>query len=117
MSWEKTVSQETLSEDGARQVVKLGQQKVLLLNHQGQVYAVQNSCPHLKAPMAKGKVMEGKIVCPFHRSVFDLKTGAVEDWCPWPPGVGKVLGKIKSDQALTVFPTRIEDGSVWVDLG
>ncbi|MGB7412725.1 MAG: Rieske (2Fe-2S) protein [Thermosynechococcaceae cyanobacterium] len=116
MGWEKALSQEALADEGARQVVKIGQRKVLFLNHQGEVYAVESSCPHIKAPMAKGKVMDGNIVCPFHRSVFDLKTGAVQDWCPFPPGVGKLFGKIKSETALAVFPTRIEDGSVWVEV-
>ncbi|PZD73356.1 Biphenyl dioxygenase ferredoxin subunit [Acaryochloris thomasi RCC1774] len=117
MSWEKAVSQNELAQEGARQVVKISQKKVVLLNHQGEIYAVENSCPHIKAPMSKGKVVDGTIVCPFHRSVFDLKTGAVQDWCPFPPGVGKLFGKIKSETALAVFPTRIEDGSVWVDIG
>ncbi|MGF1603438.1 MAG: Rieske (2Fe-2S) protein [Thermosynechococcaceae cyanobacterium] len=116
MSWEKALPQEALADEGARQVVKIGQRKVLLLNHQGEVYAMENSCPHIKAPMAKGKVVEGNIVCPFHRSVFDLKTGAVQDWCPFPPVVGNLFGKIKSETALAVFPTRIEDGSVWVEV-
>lgn len=116
MSWEKAVPQEALAQDGSREVIKLGGRKVLLLNHQGDIYAVENSCPHIKAPMAKGKIVDGNIVCPFHRSVFDLKTGAVQEWCPFPPVVGELFGKIKSETSLGVFPTQIKEGSVWVEL-
>ena len=101
MSWVKALPQDALAQDGARQVVKLSNRKVLLLNYQGQFYAVDNRCPHLKGSMKRGKLTEdGGIVCPFHRSVFDLKTGEVKDWCPWPPGIGKALGAIKTGTTL-----------------
>jgi nitrite reductase/ring-hydroxylating ferredoxin subunit len=114
MNWVKALPEGALQE-GTREVVTLENRKVVLLKHQGELYAINNSCPHLKMSMKKGKITEdGAIVCPFHRSAFDLKTGEVKDWCPWPPLVGKALGSIKEQQSLPVFPTRIEDGSIWV---
>lgn len=116
MSWTKVIAADTLP-SGSRQVIKVGNHKLLLLNHEGQLYAVNNQCPHMKISMKKGKITEeGAIVCPMHRSVFDLKTGEVKDWTPWPPLVGKAMGMISQQKPLPVFSIKEEDGSIWVDL-
>ena len=116
MSWTKVLGQEELN-SGERKVVKVGTTNILLLNESGEIYAVNNVCPHLKLPLKKGKVTEDKaIVCPWHRSSFDLCTGNVTNWTPWPPGVGKVMGMVSKEKALSVFPTRIEEGSIWIDI-
>ena len=116
MGWTKVLTTEELP-DGDRKVVKVGEQKILLINDNGNLHAVNNACPHLKLPLKKGKLTEdGAIVCPFHRSAFDLCTGEVTNWTPWPPVVGNVLGKISPEQKLSVFATRIEDGSILVEV-
>lgn len=53
-------------------------------------------------------------ICPFHHSAFDLKTGNVKEWSPWPPGLGRILGAISREKALKVYATKLEDGYVWV---
>jgi nitrite reductase/ring-hydroxylating ferredoxin subunit len=114
MNWIKVLPQDQLPPN-ERKVVKVEQRAILLLNHNNQVYALENSCPHLKLPMKKGKVTDnGAIVCPFHRSAFDLATGNPTEWTPFPPGIGKVLGMISKEKSLAVFPTRVEEGSIWV---
>jgi nitrite reductase/ring-hydroxylating ferredoxin subunit len=116
MSWTKVSEVGSLS-PGARQVVTVGSRAILLLNHEGKYYAMDNACPHLKLSLKKGKITEdGAIVCPWHRTAFDLGTGNVKEWTPWPPVVGKVLGTISKEKALSVFPTRVEEGSIWVDV-
>ncbi|MBD2501543.1 Rieske (2Fe-2S) protein [Anabaena azotica] len=114
MNWIKVISQDELPANG-RKVVKVEQRNILLLNHNNQVFAIENSCPHLKLPLQKGKITdEGAIVCPFHRSAFDLTTGNPTTWTPFPPGIGKVMGMISKEKGLSVFPTRVEEGSIWV---
>jgi len=114
MSWIK-VLESTLA-PGDRQVVSAGAKKLLVLNHQGNYYALDNACPHLGLSMKKGIITDdGAIVCPFHRSVFDLATGAVKEWSVWPPLVGQVLGKISTEKAIAVFPVKVEANSIWVD--
>lgn len=116
MSWTNVLAVNELPV-GSRQVVKTGNHNLLLLNHNGQLYAVKNSCPHLKISLKKAKINEdGDLVCPMHRSAFDLKTGAVKEWTPWPPLVGKAMAMISSEKALSVFDVKTEDGSIWVDL-
>ncbi|QSJ14537.1 Rieske (2Fe-2S) protein [Nostoc sp. UHCC 0702] len=116
MNWIKVLPQSELGAN-ERKVVKVEQRAILLLNHNNQIYAVENSCPHLKLPMKKGKITDdGAIVCPFHRSAFDLATGNVKEWSTFPPGIGKVLGVVAKEKTLAVFPTRLEEGSIWVGL-
>ncbi|MBE9006127.1 Rieske (2Fe-2S) protein [Fortiea sp. LEGE XX443] len=115
MGWTKVIAADALT-PGAREVVNVGKRKILLLNHQNELYAVDNVCPHLKLPLKGGKIEDGAIVCPTHRSAFDLRTGQVNNWCPWPPGIGKVLSMISQQKTLPVFPVRVEEGSIWIDV-
>ena len=90
---------------------------MLFRSCEGQLHALDNACPHLKLPLQKGKITEdGAIVCPWHRSAFDLATGSVKAWCTWPPVMGKVMGAISQESAVSVFPVRVEEGSIWIDI-
>jgi len=101
--------------DAQRRVVHVEGQPILLLRHQGQIYAVDNVCPHMGATLENGELTEdATIVCPRHHSAFDLRTGEVKAWAPWPPGVGRLLGYVAKEKTLRVHPTRVEDGSIWV---
>jgi nitrite reductase/ring-hydroxylating ferredoxin subunit len=115
MSWTKVLSVDALA-PGVRQVVKVGDRSILVINHDGQLHAVDSRCPHLKLSMKKGKITsDGTIACPWHRSSFDLCTGEVKEWITWPPVVNKAMGMVSKEQALPVFPIRVEEGSIWVD--
>ncbi len=100
-----------------RQVVVLDGQKVLLIWHHEQVHAVQAQCPHLKLPLTKGQINEkNELVCPFHKSAFDLCSGEAKCWSPWPPIVGGLLGAISSEKNLKVYPVKIEENRIFVDV-
>ena len=116
MNWVKALSQDELPE-GERRVIKIGERSILLIHHEGQIYAMESACPHMRLPLKGGRLMEdGAIICPWHHSAFDLRTGDVKAWSPWPPGVGRMLGAISREKALPVFPTKVEEGSIWVGL-
>ncbi|MGQ9586276.1 MAG: Rieske (2Fe-2S) protein [Anaerolineae bacterium] len=115
--WLDLVSEAELPE-GARRVVRIGSQEILLLRHRGQVYAVAARCPHMGASLERGEVTsEGALICPWHHSAFNLRTGDVEEWTPWPPAVGRVLGALRRERALPIFPAKVEEGRIWVRLG
>jgi len=81
--------------ENARKLVDVGDHKVLVIHAKGKFYAVDNHCPHMNLPMQSGKITDDcAIVCPFHRSAFDLESGDVKEWSPWPPLVGKALGAL-----------------------
>ena len=114
MNGVKAVSQERFPE-GARHVMRIGDREILLIHERGKIYAVDNICPHMGQRLEEAQVTEdGFIVCPRHRSTFDLRTGEVKAWTPWPPGVGRVLGVFSKAKPLPVLDTRVEDGTIWV---
>lgn len=96
--------------------------RLLLTRVDGQVYAVENRCPHLGLKMTRGKVEGAVIHCPWHGSTFDACTGANLDW------IGAIAGmKVpqwsrgliafgKQPTAIRTFPTREENGRVFVDV-
>jgi nitrite reductase/ring-hydroxylating ferredoxin subunit len=113
MNWFAAILENELAE-GARQVVKVGGHAILLTHHDGRIYATASACPHMRLPLKGGKIGGYTIVCPWHQSAFDLETGDVKEWSPWPPAVGRMLGALSREKALPVFPTKVEDGRIWV---
>jgi nitrite reductase/ring-hydroxylating ferredoxin subunit len=100
-----------------RRTISVDGHKILFIWHEGHVYAVQSQCPHLKLPLAKGKITEQcTIICPFHKSEFDLNTGKSTCWSPWPPVIGGILGKLSKETNLKTYPTKIDQGEIWVDI-
>ena len=115
MEWIKTVLEDELAES-ERKVIRMGGHSILLIRHEGQVYAMVSACPHMRLPLKGAKVHDHTITCPWHHSSFDLDTGDVKEWSPWPPAVGRMLGALSREKALAVFPTKVEDGRIWVGI-
>ncbi len=56
----------------------------MLLGRLGdEVFAVGATCPHAGGPLAEGVHLAGRLVCPWHKAIFCLRTGAVLE----PPAV------------------------------
>jgi len=55
--------------------VTINDTKLILLRWQEQVHALSSKCPHAAADMSGGEVYRGKVECPDHGYVFDVKTG------------------------------------------
>lgn len=116
MRWIDAIEENRLPE-GGREVVEVDGIPVLLIRHRGEVFAVAARCPHMGAPLKSGRITEdGYLVCPWHRSAFSLRTGDVAQWTPWPPGVGKVLGALRREHALPVYPVQVDKGRIWIGM-
>ncbi|KTC86921.1 Rieske (2Fe-2S) protein [Legionella brunensis] len=116
MAWKAAIDLSQLKKN-ERETLVIDNHKILFIWHKEQVHAVQAQCPHFKLPLSKGKINDDcAIVCPFHKSEFDLATGAVKCWSPWPKAVGTLLGKIAKPKELKVYPTRITEGKVEVKI-
>lgn len=48
---------------------------VLLVNADGEVYAIEDACNHAGASLAEGQLRGCRITCPMHGYVFDVRTG------------------------------------------
>ena len=66
--------------------------------------AIANSCPHLGSPFDLATIEQRPsldnepegcvdcIVCPVHRTAFEIQSGDVRgDWCPYPPVLGGIM--------------------------
>lgn len=73
--------------------------EILVLSHDGAVHAFENLCVHRQRPLARGVVLNGRIVCPGHQWAFDLATG-------WEAVKG---------ECQPTFAVKVEDGRVLVD--
>ena len=67
---------EDLDESALLQVSVDGQ-AVLLSRHDGEVSAVAATCPHAGGPLKAGVRFGRRIVCPWHKAIFCLRTGEV----------------------------------------
>lgn len=116
MKWVQVMPADRLP-PGERQVVEVEGREIVLANERGTVYAFDSLCPHMGAELEDAYIdAEGVITCPRHRSRFRLDTGEVIAWAPWPPVVGKVLGAVKAEHGLPVYPVRVSEGQISIGL-
>jgi 3-phenylpropionate/trans-cinnamate dioxygenase ferredoxin subunit len=91
-------------------------QKIVLYHLSDGFFATQASCTHVFGPLVRGKLLDDRNVqCPLHRARFDIRTGKVEDWANFPPGI-QLLNVVRGEKALRTFKARVEAGSVQVDV-
>jgi nitrite reductase/ring-hydroxylating ferredoxin subunit len=63
---------------GKTKIVKLSDGiEIFVVNVDGQFYALQNRCTHMRGSLGRGKLNGSIIQCPLHGSKFDVTTGAV----------------------------------------
>ncbi len=65
-----------LERDG-KLVGRVGEEEVLLVLRENEVFAIGAHCSHYHAPLIDGLVLGGEIRCPWHHASFDLATGEV----------------------------------------
>jgi nitrite reductase/ring-hydroxylating ferredoxin subunit len=84
-----------------RLVVHLDGHTICLLAEDGEVYAVDNRCPHMGFPLHRGSVSDGILTCHWHHARFDLCSGGTfDEWA----------------DDLRRFPVQVEGDDVYVDL-
>ena len=74
--------------------------QVLLTRQRGRVHAFAPHCPHYGAPLEKGKVVSGKLICPWHHACFKLDSGHLCE----PPALDD----------LPAYPVREAEGRILV---
>jgi 3-phenylpropionate/trans-cinnamate dioxygenase ferredoxin subunit len=60
---------------GQRKMVKVGGKRIALFNIEGNYYAIDDTCTHKGGPLSEGQVAGTTVTCPWHHSIFDLRTG------------------------------------------
>ena len=54
---------------------KLGSQPICVFWSEGEVFAVDDRCPHMGFPLHRGTVENGLLTCHWHHARFDLASG------------------------------------------
>lgn len=104
-------------EDGEMKQVTVAETQVLIARVEGQYFATQALCPHLRGKLAQGKLEGHVVVCPSHGSRFDVRNGRNLEWIPRLPGLTRVVAKaVRKPTDLAIHATRVEDGQLWVQL-
>lgn len=108
---------------GAVTAADIDGQRVCVANVHGEIFAVQDACGHLNASLSVGELKGANIVCPWHGSEFDMRTGRTKAWLPYglwnilhktmPPLPGFLKQKIQPD-AIRTFRTRVADDTIYV---
>ncbi len=93
----RVLEESDLPEEGMRKVSVYGTE-VLLSRARGEICAISNVCSHFSGPLAEGDREGDTVVCPWHKSRFDLCTGEVID------------GPAVFPQSL--YETRVRDGHI-----
>ena len=62
-------------DDGYRKTFLIEGRPLLLMQEEGEIYLIENYCPHQGRPLETASVSHGLLRCPYHRFQFDLKTG------------------------------------------
>ncbi|HEX3723834.1 MAG TPA: Rieske 2Fe-2S domain-containing protein [Nitrolancea sp.] len=81
-------------------IVSGGRHGIAVFADGGNVYAVDNRCPHMGFPLHRGSICDGILTCHWHHARFDLASGGTFD--PFADDV-------------RIYDTIIEDGIVYVD--
>lgn len=86
--------------NGQQTAVDVGGISVVVVNFEGQFYALRNNCTHKDFPLLGGDVSMGRITCEKHGAKFELATGKA-----------KTLPAVKP---VKLYRTEVEDGQLYV---
>ncbi len=64
----------------------------------GEVYALNDKCPHKQGPLSQGIVHDKFVTCPLHSWVFSLETGEAQ---------GADIGKVET-RPVRIVGNRVE---------
>lgn len=83
--------------------VTAGDQEIAIFHVEDRYLTIGNKCPHKGGPLCDGIVSGTTVVCPLHGRRFDLETG--------------MPVRASEPSCVATFPTRVEGGIIFVDLG
>jgi nitrite reductase/ring-hydroxylating ferredoxin subunit len=112
--------------DGQLVPVEAGGRRLLVAREGTRVCVIADHCPHLGFPLSRGPggrhYEDGVVQCPWHNSRFELCSGENLDWASGfaghavPRWSRRLVALGRRPKPLTVFPARVEDGQVVVEL-
>ena len=86
---------------GAKKIVEVDGIEIVVVNLDGQFYAVEDVCTHDGGPLGEGKLDGCELICPRHGARFDVRTGAAT--------------RMPAIEPAPTYEVRVEDGHVLVE--
>ena len=78
----------------------IGEKRIMIVNVEGTLYAVDRICTHETADLSTGFLIDSEVTCPLHLSRFDLENGTVKN----PPAT----------KPLNTYRLKVEGTTVYV---
>lgn len=75
--WTPAVRESTIAE-GKPQKADVDGTPIFFCKKGGTIYAISNTCSHAGGPLNEGQLEGDIVICPWHSSHFDIRTGAVK---------------------------------------
>ena len=94
------VAEDSALAEGETLRVEVAGAIVMIARVDGALYAVQEFCTHRYGPLSEGALQGCEVVCPWHNSRFDLRSGKVTH------------GPAKVD--VRTFRVETREGKIWV---
>lgn len=99
--WSAVAPEAALPEGGTLRVDANGI-LVTIARADGRLHAFQEFCTHRYGPLSEGQIKGCEVICPWHRSAFDIRTGKVTS------------GPAKID--LRTFSVESREGKIWLQV-
>ena len=101
MAWHSVAKMSDVT-DGEVIGVEVEGTPIAIYNLDGEYFATHNVCTHAFALLSDGYVDDGKVECPLHQGIFDIRSGKAEE--------GPV------DEDLKTFTVKVEGDELFVQL-
>jgi nitrite reductase/ring-hydroxylating ferredoxin subunit len=80
--------------------VRIGLRRIAVFNVDGELFAIEDACAHMKSPLSSGTLRCRELTCSWHGWRYDIATGR---------RIGKEAGKVRT------FPVKVDGETVYVD--
>lgn len=108
--WVRAASLGRLAAEG-QAVFTGGDRPVVLFHRDGEVFALDNRCPHMGFPLSRGTVDDGVVICHWHHARFDLRSGSTFDL--WADDAPAYETRVDGDSVYVRARTRRDPEAYW----
>jgi 3-phenylpropionate/trans-cinnamate dioxygenase ferredoxin subunit len=86
---------------GEKEIFDVDGIPVVIVNLDGEFYALEDVCTHDGGPVGEGAMDDGQLICPRHGARFDIRTGAALTM----PAV----------EPVPTYEIKVQDGDIYVE--
>ncbi len=86
---------------GEKRIYEVDGILVVLVNLNGEFYAIEDTCTHDGGPLGEGEMQNGHLICPRHGARFDIRTGAALS--------------LPAVDPTNTYEVRVQDGDIYVE--